>query len=79
MEMTVKNQGIAVHAMDVTDVSRSSIVLIGDADAIVLSSIFDTPIDSLIREKGGQERPGKATNSCVQWGADFFKEAGESE
>lgn len=48
MNLQVYNGEIQVGNMQVEAVSSSSIVLIGDAETIQLSSIFDTPAESLI-------------------------------
>ncbi|HEU5138713.1 MAG TPA: spore gernimation protein GerPD [Bacillales bacterium] len=48
MNFTVVNRGLSVGEMEVTGVTTSSIVLVGDAEQIECSSIFDTPPESLI-------------------------------
>lgn len=48
MRMTVRNEKIHVEGIEVAEVVRSSIVLIGDAEEITCSTIFDTPADSLV-------------------------------
>jgi spore germination protein PD len=48
MNLQVYNGELQVGNMQVEAVSSSSIVLIGDAETIQLSSIFDTPAESLI-------------------------------
>lgn len=48
MDFTVINRNLYVENIHVTGVSSSSICLIGDTDTIQLSSIFDTPPESLI-------------------------------
>ncbi|WP_226670013.1 spore gernimation protein GerPD [Metabacillus litoralis] len=48
MNFTVVNKDIQVGAIDVTGVSSSSVFLIGDTNTISLSSVFDTPPESLI-------------------------------
>ncbi|MET3288181.1 UNVERIFIED_CONTAM: hypothetical protein ABID98_000751 [Brevibacillus sp. OAP136] len=79
MEMTVKNESITIKEVEVGSVTRSSIVLIGDVDVITSSSIFDTPPDSLIRDK--KEAGQSKTTNCatMRLGSDFFREAGELE
>lgn len=48
MKMTVTNKKIAVEEIEIGGVGSSSLVLVGDTEAITSSSIFDTPADSLI-------------------------------
>ncbi|MRX73518.1 spore gernimation protein GerPD [Bacillus lacus] len=48
MNFTVINKNLCVHAIRVIGVSSSSVFLIGDTDTIALSSVFDTPPESLI-------------------------------
>ncbi|MEK5269281.1 MULTISPECIES: spore gernimation protein GerPD [unclassified Aeribacillus] len=48
MNFTVINNGLHVGMVRIIGVSSSSVFLIGDADKIFLSSIFDTPPESLI-------------------------------
>ncbi|GIN62904.1 putative spore germination protein GerPD [Robertmurraya siralis] len=48
MNLQIYNEELQVGNMQVEAVSSSSIVLIGDAETIQLSSIFDTPAESLI-------------------------------
>ncbi|WLR42907.1 spore gernimation protein GerPD [Bacillus carboniphilus] len=48
MIFTVVNKEIHVGSVDVTGVASSSVFLIGDTNTIALSSIFDTPPESLI-------------------------------
>lgn len=48
MNFTVINRNISVGNIDITGVSSSSVFLVGDTDSICLSSIFDTPPESLI-------------------------------
>ncbi len=48
MNFTVINKEISVGAIRVTGVASSSIFLVGDANCITLSSVFDTPPESLI-------------------------------
>lgn len=48
MNFTVINHTISVGNVEVIGVTASSILLIGDTDTISLSSIFDTPPESLI-------------------------------
>lgn len=48
MNFTVVNKDIQVGAIRVTGVSSSSVFLIGDTNTISLSSVFDTPPESLI-------------------------------
>lgn len=48
MNLQIYNGELQVGNMQVEAVSSSSIVLIGDAETIQLSSIFDTPAESLI-------------------------------
>ncbi|WP_070119860.1 spore gernimation protein GerPD [Bacillus marinisedimentorum] len=48
MHYTVVNRELAVGDISILGVSSSSIVLVGDTESIALSSIFDTPAESLI-------------------------------
>ncbi|WP_191562381.1 spore gernimation protein GerPD [Metabacillus idriensis] len=48
MKFTVVNKEICVGNIRVTGVASSSVFLIGDANCITLSSVFDTPPESLI-------------------------------
>lgn len=48
MNFTVVNRDIQVGSIRVVGVSSSSVFLIGDTQTISLSSIFDTPPESLI-------------------------------
>jgi spore germination protein PD len=48
MNFTVVNKDIQVGAIKVVGVSSSSVFLIGDTQTIALSSVFDTPPESLI-------------------------------
>ncbi|MGG0719149.1 spore gernimation protein GerPD [Robertmurraya massiliosenegalensis] len=48
MNLQVHNGEFKIGTMQVEAVSSSSLVLIGDAETIQLSSIFDTPAESLI-------------------------------
>ncbi|MCM3595324.1 spore gernimation protein GerPD [Metabacillus idriensis] len=48
MNFSVVNKELSVGAIRVTAVASSSVFLIGDANCITLSSVFDTPPESLI-------------------------------
>ncbi|MDR9792578.1 spore gernimation protein GerPD [Aeribacillus sp. FSL K6-2848] len=48
MNFTVINNGLHVGMVRIIGVSSSSVFLIGDTDKISLSSIFDTPPESLV-------------------------------
>ncbi len=48
MKYEVHNCGLNVGNIKITGVSSSSVFLIGDNEHISLSSIFDTPPESLI-------------------------------
>ncbi|WLR51519.1 spore gernimation protein GerPD [Bacillus tianshenii] len=48
MNFHVVNRELCVGNLDIVGVSSSSIVLIGDTEQICLSSLFDTPPESLI-------------------------------
>lgn len=48
MNFTVVNKEICVGNIQITGVASSSTFLIGDTDSISLSSVFDTPPESLI-------------------------------
>lgn len=46
MMMEIHNYGLYVGNVEIDAISSSSIFLIGDNDSIVLSSFFDTPLES---------------------------------
>jgi spore germination protein PD len=48
MNFTVVNRNLQVGAIRIIGVSSSSVFLIGDTNTISLSSVFDTPPESLI-------------------------------
>ncbi|QHE60952.1 spore gernimation protein GerPD [Rossellomorea vietnamensis] len=48
MNLQVINRELLVGSIDIAGVASSSLVLIGDADIIQLTSAFDTPPESLI-------------------------------
>ncbi|WP_019121489.1 hypothetical protein [Brevibacillus massiliensis] len=48
MNMKVTNRKLAAKNIEIDEVIRSSLVLLGDAEVITCSSVFDTPADSLI-------------------------------
>lgn len=48
MNFYVENKEIAVGAIRIIGVSASAVFLIGDAETIMCSSMFDTPPESLI-------------------------------
>ena len=48
MGMHVENRGIHVGGIRVTAVASSSVLLVGDTETILCSSVFDTPPESLI-------------------------------
>jgi spore germination protein PD len=48
MNFTVINRDLHVSNIRIIGVSSSSIVLVGDTESICLSSVFDTPPESLI-------------------------------
>lgn len=48
MNYKVINYHLHVNMIDITGVASSSVVLVGDTESIVLSSIFDTPPEALI-------------------------------
>lgn len=48
MNFHVENKQLSVGVIRIIGVASSSVVLIGDTKEIVLSSIFDTPPESLI-------------------------------
>ncbi|AOC90511.1 spore gernimation protein GerPD [Bacillus amyloliquefaciens] len=48
MIFTVINRNIEVGDIRSTGVSSSALLLIGDTESVYLSSIFDTPPESLI-------------------------------
>ncbi|MED4585956.1 hypothetical protein P9578_24695 [Brevibacillus choshinensis] len=51
LKMTVNNQKMEIGKIASDGVSKSSIILIGDAEEIVCSTVFDTTADSLIISK----------------------------
>lgn len=48
MNLKVENKGLNVGNVKVTAVASASVFLIGDTQVIYLSSVFDTPPESLI-------------------------------
>lgn len=48
MNFEVVNRELCIGSIQVTGVSSSSILMIGDTNSIVLTSMFDTPAESLI-------------------------------
>lgn len=48
MNFTVINRHLQVDAIRIVGVASSSLFLIGDTNTVSLSSIFDTPAESLI-------------------------------
>lgn len=48
MEYTVINHELSVENIRIIAVATSSLFLVGDTNVITLSSIFDTPPESLI-------------------------------
>ncbi|MFK2825528.1 spore gernimation protein GerPD [Bacillus sp. B190/17] len=48
MNFTVVNENICVNHIEIGGVSSSSVTLVGDTDSITLSSVFDTPLESLM-------------------------------
>lgn len=48
MKLEVVNKEVSVGSIRVIGVASSSILLIGDTKTVTLSSIFDTPPESLI-------------------------------
>ncbi|UTR10082.1 spore gernimation protein GerPD [Evansella sp. LMS18] len=48
MNFTVVNHHLSVNSVRVIGVSSSSLFMVGDSDCINLSSVFDTPPESLI-------------------------------
>ncbi|MGM7683853.1 spore gernimation protein GerPD [Bacillus sp. SM2101] len=48
MNFTVTNRNLCVGDIRMIGVSSSSVFLVGDTHSITLSSIFDTPPESLI-------------------------------
>ncbi len=48
MKFYVINRGLSVGSIRILGVASSSLVIIGDADAISLASVFDTPPESYI-------------------------------
>ncbi|QHZ56040.1 hypothetical protein M655_010500 [Brevibacillus sp. NSP2.1] len=61
MNMKVNNKKIVVGEIKMGGVQQSSLVLIGDADVISCSSVFDTADDSLIFSKDVPIRPTTPT------------------
>ncbi|MDF2680004.1 MAG: hypothetical protein K0R47_1194 [Brevibacillus sp.] len=51
LKMTVNNKKLEIGEFSSDGVGQSSIVLIGDAEEIICSTIFDTAADSLIISK----------------------------
>ncbi|WP_078408627.1 spore gernimation protein GerPD [Priestia abyssalis] len=48
MNFTVVNRELLVGDINITGVTSSSLFLVGDMQSATLSSIFDTPAESLI-------------------------------
>jgi spore germination protein PD len=48
LNYTVVNKELSVGGIRIIGVSASSVVLIGDAETMSFSSVFDTPPESLI-------------------------------
>ncbi|RKL69266.1 spore gernimation protein GerPD [Salipaludibacillus neizhouensis] len=48
MNFTVVNKQVCVDNVRIIGVTSSSVFLVGDTDSISLSSVFDTPPESLI-------------------------------
>jgi len=48
MDLHVTNKELVVGSIRVTGVASSSVFIVGDTQAINLSSVFDTPPESLI-------------------------------
>ncbi|MBD2863731.1 spore gernimation protein GerPD [Paenibacillus oceani] len=48
MKFSVENKELTVGSIQITGVASSSVLLIGDTKVVTLSSIFDTPPESLI-------------------------------
>ncbi|PYI55739.1 spore gernimation protein GerPD [Paenibacillus flagellatus] len=48
MNFNVENKQLSVGSIRVVGVASSSVLLIGDTQVVCLSSIFDTPPESLI-------------------------------
>ena len=48
MNFTVVNRELLVGDVKITGITASSLFLVGDMESATLSSIFDTPAESLI-------------------------------
>lgn len=48
MDFTVVNEGIVVGKLDITYLSTSSTLLIGDIRTVALTSAFETPPEKVI-------------------------------
>jgi len=48
IQMTVANRGVSVGSIRVVGLASASVLLVGDAQSIRNSSIFDTPPESVI-------------------------------
>lgn len=48
MHFSVINKELSVHQIQIIGISTSSVVLIGDACTIGMSSVFDTPPESVV-------------------------------
>lgn len=48
MDLHVTNKELVVGSIRVTGVASSSVLIVGDTQVINLSSVFDTPPESLI-------------------------------
>lgn len=51
LDIKINNTSVKVDQIDITGVTQSSLVLIGDADVVDCVTQFDTPKDSLIISK----------------------------
>ncbi|MBP1992388.1 spore germination protein PD [Paenibacillus eucommiae] len=48
MNLHIENKVIAVGNVRIVGVASSSVFLIGDTEVISLSSMFDTPLESIV-------------------------------
>ncbi|WP_227936821.1 spore gernimation protein GerPD [Alkalihalobacillus deserti] len=48
MNFSVVNKNVCVDNVRIVGVASSSVFIVGDTDTITLSSVFDTPPESLI-------------------------------
>jgi len=71
MNFSVKNKKLKVMNVEIGGIGNASLFLIGDAEVITGSSIFDTPADSLLYSP---KIPVFPPQSEIQEAQKFFKD-----